>query len=107
MLVEGISQEVPGTSKEIHDLELQECSYVTRGNIPGNPKTSLTWDYRNVATLLEGISQEVPQTSQDTSEYVRNTMTSDGSCRYLWYSAYTAADHRENPHWSRRNNGGR
>ena len=33
--------------------------------------------------LLEGTTQEVPGTSQDMSEYVRNTLTSDGSPRYL------------------------
>ena len=60
MLLEGISQGVPGTSQD-----------------------SLTWDYRSAAMLLEG--QEVPGTSPDTSEYVRNTLTSDGSPRYLCY----------------------
>ena len=41
MLLEGISQEVPGTSKDFHDLGLQECSYVTRGDIPGSPRDIL------------------------------------------------------------------
>ena len=34
--------------------------------------------------LLEGVSQEVPGASQDVPKYVRNTLTSDGSPRYLW-----------------------
>ena len=41
MLLEGISQEVPGTSQDFHDLGLQECSYVTRGDIPGSPRDIL------------------------------------------------------------------
>ena len=115
------------TSQDFHDLRLQKCSYVTRGDIPGSPRdipgvprpgttgvqlcyqrghprSSMTWDYRNVAMLLEGMSQKVPGTSQDfhdlgttgvqlcyqrgylrirTSEYVRNTLTSDDRPRYL------------------------
>ena len=35
MLLEG---DIPGTSQEFHDLGLQECSYVTRGDIPGSPR---------------------------------------------------------------------
>ena len=37
MLLEGMSYEVPGTSRDFHDLGLQECSYVTRRDIPGLP----------------------------------------------------------------------
>ena len=58
-----ISQEVPGTSQEFQDLEPQECSYVTRGGIPGSPMNipSVNWDYSSVA-VTQG---EVPGTSQD------------------------------------------
>ena len=58
-----------GTSQDFCDLGLQECSYVTRGDIPGSPRNIpgllVTWDHRSVAMLLEGTSQEVPGTSQD------------------------------------------
>ena len=71
----------------------------------GHPRTSTAWDYRSAAMLLEGIPrksqghprtfttwdyrsvavtrEDIPWTSQDTSEYVRNTLTSDGSPKYL------------------------
>ena len=51
-----------GTSQEFHDLGLQECSYVTRGDVPESPRDipglPRPWDYRSVAMLLEGISQD-------------------------------------------------
>ena len=65
-------------------MEVITCSYVTSRTSHGHPRTSVTWDYRSVAVTIEGTSQEVPGTSQDMSEYVRNTLTSDGSPRYLW-----------------------
>ena len=55
MLLEGTFQEIPGTSQNFRDLGLEECSCVTRGDIPGSPRES-----------------------QGMSEYVRNTLTSDG-----------------------------
>ena len=70
-LLEGISQEVPGTSQDFHDLGLQECSYVTRGDIPGSLRdilagTSMTWDYRSVA-VTKG---DIPGSARDIPGYV-------------------------------------
>ena len=47
MLLEGTSQDfrdlglamlLEGTSQDFRDLGLEECSYVTRGDIPGSPR---------------------------------------------------------------------
>ena len=56
-------------SQDFHDLRVHECSHVTRVDIPGT-----TQDFKR--RLDKGASQ-------DMFEYVRNTLTSDGSPRYL------------------------
>ena len=68
--------ESPETSKNFSHLGLQECSHGTRGDILGT-----TQDFK-------GRHDE--GTSQDMSGYVRNTLTSDGSPRYL-RQLYSAA----------------
>ena len=72
MLLEGTSQEVPGTTQDFHDLGLQKYSHViaSRGDI-----LETTQDFKQ---------KHDERTSQDMFEYVRELdLTSDGSPRYL------------------------
>ena len=97
-----------GTSKDFHDLGLQECGYVTRGGMPGLPwpgttgvwlcyqwgraRTSMTWDYRSVGMLPEGTSKDFHDLGlQECSQVIPKGTSKDIIYSVLGVREYTHA----------------
>ena len=88
MLPDGHSKKSWGHPRTLVTWDYGSIPMLPVEEVQGHPRTLVIWDYKNVATLPEGdilgtFQDSREGTSQDMSEYLRNTLTSDGSPRCL------------------------